>query len=351
MMLPLSRSKSSWFVLSTVAAIGSWALVFSCGDDSAGSSGLSFDAGGFDVGSVSPAEGGPSVGTTDGGPDAADAAEAGSLFTVDAGSDCHPITSQETLSAAGAGLPADGLSLWLRADRGVYGASTEAGAPAVCAWLDLSGGTTVLTNSTPPARPTWQTTGIDGQAAVQFGTTEQVMTTAGVLGIGATSPRTLIAVERLTSGNGRFNPIMQGQGGTPGTYISIDANTWQTAGSLEGVYVTNNSFDTALATSTTATRVHVLTVGATMTVGASLTGAVDYRVNGQVQTLSKRAGSGNFESFADANFTAVGVFGTPSTGGTVTGGLVAEVLVYGRALSVNERQAVEAALKTRYAIP
>ena len=65
-------------------------------------------------------------------------------------------------------------------------------------------------------------------------------------------------------------------------YIHIDANTWQTQGSLEGSYVTNNSFDTSAATK---------------------------------------------------------------------GGIVAEVLVYDRALTTIEAQAVEAALKARYATP
>jgi hypothetical protein len=74
--------------------------------------------------------------------------------------------------------------------------------------------------------------------------------------------------------------------------------------------------------------------------------AIDYRVNGATQTLTRTAGglgNGNFESFAGANFTSVGAGPADA--------FVAEVLVYDRALSVSERQAVEAALKTRYSIP
>ena len=43
--------------------------------------------------------------------------------------------------------------------------------------------------------------------------------------------------------------------------------------------------------------------------------------------------------------------GSTCTTTHTTEGLVAEVLVYDRALNVTERTAVEAALRTRYAIP
>jgi hypothetical protein len=341
------------------ALLASLALVFSCEDSShsAPTGAVPFESGTFDVASPPPTEGGSSTDagladvTADAPSDAGAGADVGTpLFTIDAGPDCHPVGSATTLSAAAAGLPAAGLALWLRADHGVYGSTSGAGATEVCAWLDLSGGTTVLASSGPTGRPAWVATGIGGSAAIQFSASTQALVTAGVLGIGATSARTFVAVEKLTSANGRFDPLQQGQGGSPGTYISIDANTWQTLGSLEGSYVTNNSFDTAVATTTANARVHVLTVGS-MTVGAPQAGTIDYRIDGQSMPLSLRAGSGNFEDFSGANYTAVGGFGTPSMSGTTTGGLVAEVLVYNRALAASETLAVEAALKARYATP
>ena len=350
--MPLSAKKSLFFV--TGALVASSALVFACesGSSSGGPGTFAFESGTFDVASPPPSEaGGGADASTDAGlADAAsDAAEAGTpLFAFDGGPDCHPITSVTTLSAAGAGLPAAGLVLWLRADHGIYGSTSGGGAPKVCAWLDLSGGTTVLGSTASTAGPAWLATGIGGKPGLQFSASTQALVTAGVLGISATSARTFIAVERLTSGNGRFDPIQQGQGGSPSVYIQIDANTWMTQGSLEGTYVTNNSFDTSAATTTADARVHVLTVGA-ISVGAPLAGSVDYRIDGQSMPLSLRAGSGSFEDFAGANYTAVGGFGTPSMGGTTTGGIVAEVLVYNRALTTVEAQAVEAALKARYA--
>ncbi len=309
-----------------------------------------FDSGTFDIGTgTNPNRsdgGGNSV--TDAATGKLDASDAALLFTIDAGPDCHPVVNDETLSAEAVGLPSSGLALWLRADHGIYGATTGGGNPAVCAWQDLSGGTTVLAGA---SRPSLIANGIGTQAAVQFSAAEQVLTTGGVLGIASTSPRTMIAVERLTSANGRFNPVMQGQGASLGAYVAIDANTWQTQGNLEGVYITNNSYDTGTATTTAGARIHVLTVESTMTVGTALPGTIDYRINGAAQTLSLRQGSGNFEDFSGANFTAVGLFGTASMGGTTTGALVSEVLVYGRALTLVEKQMVEAVLKARYAIP
>lgn len=86
-----------------------------------------------------------------------------------------------------------------------------------------------------------------------------------------------------------------------------------TVGNRDGAYLTNNSFDTALATSTSP-RLHVLTVP-TMMPGASVTTALDYRVDGAAQALTLDQGNsgGVIQSFADANFTSIGlVVGTTS---------------------------------------
>jgi hypothetical protein len=351
-----SFRNSSSFALVLAPVLAAFVVQVSCGSSNAEPPNPTFDSGTFDAkaddSSANDAgtDGSGNDATADTGPQDSGVADA-ALFAIDGGADCHPTGNQNTLAASVAGLPSQGLKLWLRADHGIYGSTNDAGDLGVCAWLDLSGNMAVFTNAVPPERPTLRSTGLGGQAAVQFSTATQDLVVGGVLGIGPTSPRTFIAVEMLTSANGRFNPIIQGQGGSPGTYISIDANTWMTAGNVEGAYIANNSFDTATATSTTEARVHVFTVTAAMTVGTPIQGTIDYRVNGATQTMNLRFGSGNYEDYSGANFTAVGGFGTPSRGGTTTGGLVAEVLAYDRALTVTERVAVETALKARYAIP
>jgi hypothetical protein len=262
---------------------------------------------------------------------------------IDAGMECVGPVAETPLSPASVGIPADGLVLWVRADHGIYKTAQN----EVCAWHDQSGKGNDLRQYT--ARPTWQSAAVGGQPAIRATTTSQLLYTDNVLGIAATSGRTFIAVAQLMTATGRFDPIIQGQGSTPGTYLMIDANTWQTAGSREGAYVTNSSFDTGLATST-APRLHVLTVS-TMVPGTALSSALAYRVNGAAQALTLKSGNGSIQSFAGANYTAVGsVNASPSAAATGGDGLVAEALVYDRALTADEIAAVEAALRARYGI-
>jgi hypothetical protein len=241
------------------------------------------------------------------------------------------------LDAAAAGFPTSGLVLWLRGDRGVH----KTAANAVCAWVDQSGHGTIFTPY--GGRPSWSATGIAGLPALRPTTAGEGLSTGGALGIAPTSARTIIAVVQLVSATQRFNAVYQGQASTAGTYLGLDTNTFNTAGSREGVYMMNNAYDSALATTTAAPRVHVYTIQ-TMTVGTPILGNIDYRVNGATQTLTRTSGglgNGNFESFSTANYTSV-----------LSGrdGYVAEVLFYDRALSGSEATVVEAALKTRYGI-
>jgi hypothetical protein len=259
-----------------------------------------------------------------------------------AGLGCDPPQRVEAPLVPGAeGVPAAGLVLWLRGDRGIY---MTPGAGAVCAWADQSPRRGLLSAS--GARPLWTPMGVGGQDAVHFTTTAKALTTGGVLGIAPTSGRTFVAVQQLVTTTRRFDAVMQGQSGTPGTYLNVDTNTFLTAGSREGVYATNNAYDSALATSTAA-RVHVYTLS-TMTPGTAVLSALAYRVNGAAQTLTRTAGglgNGTLEDFTNADFTAVGVSGAEPDA------LVAEVLVYDRALTADETTALETTLKARYAIP
>jgi hypothetical protein len=287
-----------------------------------------------------------------------DSSPASPTVAFDAGPGCQPATAQGTLSPTVEGVPASGLLLWLRADQGVYTLASDAGAPTgdagaaapqVCAWVDSSGGGWVLQNETAAA-PTWTADSGGGHPAIEFASTMSALQTAGVLGLDPTSPRTFVAVETLKNAGGRFEPVGQGQTGSPGTYIMIDANPYETAGNLEGVYMTSNAFDTALATTALATRVHVYTISS-MTVGTPIVPSVDYQVNGSPQTLTLLPGGsdGTFQDFSAADFTSVGSSYT-STTGVGPDAFVSEVLVYGRALTAGERTSVAQALGARYGV-
>jgi hypothetical protein len=280
---------------------------------------------------------------TDAGTDAVAEAPADGGVEVkppfDAGSGCQaPPQNQAPLVPATEGIPAAGLALWVRADRGIY---MTPGGGLLCAWADQSGHDLILLPSGGP--PQWRPGTVGGKEGVAFGTTAASMATGGALGIAPTSGRTFVAVVAAVSTTKRFQPVTQGKAGTPGTYVGIDMNTFQTAGSREGVYVTNNAYDSTLATST-APRLHVFTIS-TMAPGTAVLPSIDYRVDGVAQSVTRTSGglgNGNIESIAAADFTSVG-----SAGGDV---IVAEALVYDHALSATERTALETALLARYGI-
>ena len=299
---------------------------------------------GGDSGAVSP----------QGGASGADSAEAGAANLagaggaggavdsgidpiVDVGVGCNPPPALPRPSPTAAGLPKDGLVLWLRGDRGVYATDAQ----RVCAWADQSGHQQLFL-ATGQARPLWGATLLGAQPAIYFDAATNYLSVGGVLGIAPTSGRTFIAVIQLVSTTKRFSAVMQGVGNSAGTYLNLDANTFSTAGSREGAYLTNNAYDTPLATSTTP-RVHVLTAS-TLSPGTTVLSALDYRINGQSQTLTRTPGglgNGKIEDFSAANFTLVGLGASA---------IMAEALVYDRALGTDERDAVETALKARYGI-
>jgi hypothetical protein len=261
---------------------------------------------------------------------------------IDAGTDCVGSPAGAPLSATALGLPSDGLKLWVRGDRGVYKTATG----AVCAWRDQSGNGRVLLPG--GVRPTWEGDSVGTLPAIHFKTTSDQLGVGDVLGIGAASARTFIAVDALVKDDGRFHPILQGQGNTDATYVGIDANTWSSAGKLEGAYLGGSSYDSTTPT-TTSPRLHVLVLS-TMAENAPVPDSALYRVDGTTQTLNYRSGSGKILPFATANFTVVGdVSSTPSNG--IHGDArVAEALIYDRALTTPEITAVETSLMARYAI-
>jgi hypothetical protein len=291
--------------------------------------------------------------TGDAGPDGDAPAEAGGDAATEASSDlaaevappfdaglgCDPPpANQLALVPATEGVPAQGLALWVRADRGIY---MTPGAGLLCAWADQSGHGRILLPA--GGRPQWRPGTVGGKEGVGFAPAAAAMTVGGAVDIPATSGRTFVAVVKSVSTTARFQPVFQGKSGTPGTYVGIDTNTFQTAGSREGVYVTNNAYDSALPTSPVP-RLHVFTIS-TMAPGTAVLPSIEYRVDGVAQTVTRTSGglgNGNIESIANADFTAVGSAGADA--------IVAEVLIYDHPLSAGDRASLEASLKARYGI-
>jgi len=371
-------AKEAWrtaFSAGLVALLAGACVVPGCGssdkkkilppDGSAGEAGAASAAGGKGgapqggrAGTESAGEGGIGAATADagagGGAGVEEAGAAGAspdggfggsgasgptLPDIDAGSDCVAPADDTLLSPTAAGLPTAGLAVWLRADHGVYLSADE----RVCAWVDQSGNDHVYTPANASTRPLWAAAGVGGKEALHFDAPGRYLATGGVLGIPAGSARTLIAVVQLVNTTARCSAVQQGQSGTPGIYVMLDANTFEGVPSHESVYVTDNDYSSELATST-APRVHIYTLS-TMAPGVDVLPNINYRVNGAPLTLVRNnagLGNGTFEDFSGANYSAVG--------GDCPDAFIAEVLVYGRALTVPERVAVEASLEARYGI-
>lgn len=250
-----------------------------------------------------------------------------------------PIGATPVSSAADAGLPTTGIALWLRADIGV--ATVDGG--AVCRWDDVSGNGRSFrpATATPPVA---EAAGLNNKPAVSFSGADRHLSRADVLGIGPASGRTVAVIGATADTTRRFQYFTQGQGGTAGTYFGLDQNNFNTAGSREGVYVTNNAYDSDLATST-ATRKHILSIS-NFTAGGALPNVLTYAIDGTTRTLTRNPGglgNGTVESFATADFTSIG---WASAG--FTGAKIGELIVYDRELTGPERVLVEQYFSARF---
>ena len=162
-----------------------------------------------------------------------------------------------------------------------------------------------------------------------------------MLGIGATSARTYIAVSQPVSVTGRANPFQQGITGDCCIHNAIDWNTFNTAGQRFGLRVTSSTYDTNV-TVDTSPHVEVMTID-DLTPGLSIVAHTTHYLDGALSTLTLRSGSGTTDSFAGADYSTVF-----AQGGEM---IYAEGLVYSRALSTTEREAVQNYLSARCGIP
>ena len=312
-------------------------FAFASCEDSSGSSpgGMGADTGVFtpDGSTVGP-DAAEDVAVVDGGVDGAKA-DSGPFYD-EAG--C-PLPTGIVGNLADAGFTTTGLALWLRADLGV--ATTDGG--VICRWDDVSGHNRAFVPATATP-PSLEAAGLNGKPTVSFPGPDHHMLRNDVLGLSATSGRTVAVFAASNDTTNRYQLFVQAKVGTAGTYFGLDANTFDTAGSLEGVYVTNNSFDSDLPTSTTA-HTHILSISS-FTAGGALPGVLVYAVDGTVRTLTRNAGglgNGTVEDFSAADITYFG-----AGGAGYLGGKLGEMLVWDHALTAPERLAVEQYFQRRY---
>lgn len=250
-----------------------------------------------------------------------------------------PLPTGVVGNLADAGFTTTGLALWLRADLGL--AATDGG--VVCRWDDVSGHDRAFLPATaaPPSRAA---AALNGKPAVVFSGPNQHLIRNDVLGLSGTSGRTVAVFAASNDTTSRYQLFVQAKVGTAGTYFGLDANTFSTVGSREGAYVTNNAYDSDLATSTTA-HTQILSISS-FAPGGSLPGVLVYAVDGTVRTLTRTSGglgNGLVEDFSAADTTFFGA-GAPG----YTGGKLGEMLVWDRKLTAPERLAVEQYFQRRY---
>lgn len=283
--------------------------------------------------------------------DASDAADADADATVDAEVDAAPalddagcpLPTGVVADLGDSGIPATGLSLWLRADLGVATLNAVADGGTVCRWDDVSGNGRgfVPATATPPVLAP---SGLSGKPAVSFVTSGHHMVRNDVLGMSATSGRTVAVYGSNADTTRRFQFFHQGKVGTAGTFFGLDTNTFNTVGSRRGVYVTNNAYDSNVATST-APHTEILSISS-FAAGGSLPNVLVYAVDGTVTTLTRTSGglgNGKVEDFTPADIT---FFGSGAAGHL--GAQLGEMLVYDRELTAPERLAIEQYFKARF---
>lgn len=251
---------------------------------------------------------------------------------------CSPSPPYTAPTPAGVGIPTAGLAAWVRADLGL----SLDGAGGVCVADDLSGRGHHFAQTAPATRPTVGMLG--GQAALAI-TGLQGLEREDLLGIAATSSRTVVVVLQLDDLSARTTPLMQGDTATNDIYLGPEANTFMTGGRRWGAYMTGNAYDGQLATSTDAV-IQVWSID-TMAIGAPILAHLSARINGAPLALTRTpagSGNGNIEGFGSAHRTWLAY---PRAGQDYQ---LAEVLVWSRSLSVGEIGQVEAYLAGRYGI-
>lgn len=248
---------------------------------------------------------------------------------------CQPPAPYTRLSASSAGIPGDSLVLWLRADVGLGVDDLT----HVCVWEDQSGKKNDVEQPTATSRPVTGVT-LGTRAALTF-TTNTNLARGDVLGMAAASGRTFFAVFQRSDTTTRGTVVQQGESGTPGTYLGIDTNTFNTVGERFGCYLTNNAYDSDVTTDLDP-HLHSLVFDG-LTPGNDVLANTHYRIDAVTRTLTRTSGglgNGNIEDFSGANFTNIGSSNLN----------LAEVIAYARPLDGADLAAVESYLAVRYGI-
>lgn len=213
------------------------------------------------------------------------------------------------------------LALWLDASAL---AGLGDGAP-VSSWNDRSGQGHHATQATAASRPTLRTTALNGMPAVRFDGSDDFLALTGAVVSGA-QPRTLFFVARPSAGGNR-SIVDLGIGATSGGGFQISPEV--------GVRINGGSRMWKPAASTAS-----VTFGVVQLTGGT-TATLNLWINGVARAPSSTADSA-------VQTTGSGSVGRWTAGGNHFAGDIAELIVYGHALSASEQTVVEQYLRAKY---
>lgn len=218
---------------------------------------------------------------------------------------------------------------------------------ALATVTDFSGNSRNLTQGTPANQGVFSTTGFPGsKPELQFDGVNDFAERTDVGGYTLNGPFTWWVVARMRGSTSARTPFMGiGQSGSPGNLVTIEANTFSTAGSKMGWYATGNTYDSAASTSSDA---FVLVVNvSSATASASIASNTVYRFNRSVSALTLNIGVGTWSAMTGMNrlalgsFAGVGVYGNCGIG---------EAGMVDRSLTADEVTALEAYIQTKWGV-
>jgi hypothetical protein len=218
------------------------------------------------------------------------------------------------------------LELWLDASQ-ITGVSEAA---ALATWSDASGHAHHASQASAPSRPTFRGTAMNGQPAVRFDGVDDYLGLVGAVVSGAQA-RTVFFVARPTV-VGSKGIVDLGTGATSGAAFMITPEY--------GVRVRSGNRLWAPAAVTQTPLIGVVQLTGTSTSDLSI------EINGSARTPTTTAAT----AVQTSGSASVGTWTAVPIGPHNFAGDIAEVVVYGRALSGSEVQTVEQYLLTKYAL-
>lgn len=200
---------------------------------------------------------------------------------------------------------------------------------SVSQWNDKSGNNYHASQSTGSRQPITGTRTINGFNALDFdGVDDRMIIDSGFYSI-ANGPNSVFAVVQVDNATKTEHIIISGMNSTPSTRFILSASGSGTmAAFLNG---------------TTA-----LTVGITLDTAAHLHAAMR---NGTALTRSYDSITGSSTAGSNQTLVNVGIGARPDNGANALDGLIAEIIVYSRALSGTEETQVKNYLQSKWATP